>query len=363
MQIHLVIPGLLWPGASLTNPASSLELPALARLLGLGQRRVRDFEPLDRQLVRILGLAPAADAEAPLPLAALRRLGETSGVAEGADADAGWICADPVNLSFAREHLLLNDFPADELTGAEVDALIETLNDVFQDLGRFEACTSTRWYLRLAKPTSARLFPLHDVIGRPIRHFLPEGDDARLWQRTMNEAQVLLHNHPVNQAREAAGRRPANSLWFWGAGTLAPNSVSPPPAVQSFEPLARGLARAGKVEPTAPDAASALRQDTAIVLDTLLPAARQLDLDAWHANLAIVERDWFAPLATALRDRRLQTLTLTAPGDRSTVELEVRCGDRWKFWRRPIAFEALLASLAPTVAPAATDSSPSRPDQ
>lgn len=358
MQIHLVIPGLLWPGASLTNPAAGLELPALARLLGLGQRRVRDFEPLDRQLARILGLAPSADEEIPLPLAALRRLGESPGPVEQAGANEGWLCADPVNLSFAREHLLLNDFPADELTGAEVDALIETLNDVFQDLGRFEACTSTRWYLRLAQPTSAKLFPLHDVIGRPIRHFLPEGDDARLWQRTMNEAQVLLHNHPVNKAREAAGRRPVNSLWFWGAGRLNPDAVTAPPAVQSLEPLARGLARAGAIEPMPPDVASALQQDTVVVLDALLPAARQLDLDAWRARLASVEREWFAPLVTALRAGRLESLTLTAPGDRNTVELEARSADRWKFWRKPMAFEALLASLATTVAPAPDDNAP-----
>ncbi len=352
MQIHLVIPGLLWPGASLTNPAAGLELPALARLLGLGQRRVRDFEPLDRQLARILGLAPGAEDNAPLPLAALRRLGESSGPAEEGGTDGGWLCADPVNLSFAREHLLLNDFLEGELSSSEVGALIETLNDVFEDLGCFEACTSTRWYLRLTKPTSAKLFPLHDVIGRPIRHFLPEGDDARLWQRTMNEAQVLLHNHPVNQAREAAGHRPVNSLWFWGAGALKPHTVAAPPAVQSLEPLARGLARAGAVEPATPDVASALQHDTVVVLDTLLPAARQLDLDAWRTELARVEREWFAPLVTALRAGRLQSLNLTAPGDRNTVELQARSGDRWKFWRKPLAFEALLASLPTTVAPA-----------
>ncbi|MDT3671694.1 MAG: hypothetical protein ROZ37_15335 [Aromatoleum sp.] len=362
MQIHLVIPGLLWPGASLTNPAEGLELPALARLLGLGQRRVRDFEPLERQLARILGLAPGADEEAPLPLAALRRLGESSGAVEEGSVDGGWLCADPVNLSFAREHLLLHDFPADELSGAEVDALIETLNDVFQDLGRFEACTSTRWYLRLAKPTSVKLFPLHDVIGRPIRHYLPEGDDARLWRRTMNEAQVLLHNHPINQAREAAGRRPLNSLWFWGAGALNRRAIAAPPVVQSLEPLARGLARAGAVEPMPPDVASALQQDTIVVLDTLLPAARQLDLDAWRANLASIEHDWFAPLATALRAGRLQSLTLTAPGDRNTLELQAHSGDRWKFWRKPHAFEALLASLATAVAPA-SDSTALRPER
>jgi hypothetical protein len=346
MQIHLVLPGLLWPGASLMGPAAGIELPALAGLLGVGQRRTGEFEPLDRQFARALGF-PLPAGEDPLPLAALRRLGEST---PPSDADADWLCADPVNLSFAREHLLLNDFSADEPGADEVVALIDSLNDTFADLGRFEACTAARWYLRLTGPTRARLFPLHDVIGRPIRHFLPEGEDARRWQRTMNEVQVLLHHHPVNPAREAAGHRPVNSLWFWGAGRLTGGSPAPPlAAVQSHEPLVRGIARAAGVEATPPDLGTALRQDTVVVLDTLLEPARRLDLDAWRSNLAALERDWFAPLAAALRDRRLQGLTLTAPGDRSTLELVVRAGDRWKFWRKPLAFDLLLKSLTPAV--------------
>jgi len=345
MQIHLVIPGLIWPGISAISPASGLELPALARLLGLGRHRMAPFEPLDHQLAHLFGYVAPADDSDSLPLAALRRLGEPAmPVPEG---DSQWLCADPVNLSFAREHLLLNEFPADELDPAEVAALIASLNETFPDLGRFEASTPTRWYLRLAAATHAKLYPLHDVIGRPIKDFLPEGDDARLWQRTMNEAQVLLHNHPVNQAREAAGRRPANSLWFWGAGTLRSGTICSSSTVQSREPLARGLARAAGLMPGEPDCREALRQDTLVVLDSLIKPSLQFDLDSWRNGLAELERDWFAPLADALRNKRLHALTLTAPGDRGTLELAARAADSWKFWRKPLAFDALLKSLAP----------------
>ena len=34
----------------------------------------------------------------------------------------------------------------------------------------------------------------------------------------MKESQRLLKNHPVNQAREASGLPPANSIWLWGQG-------------------------------------------------------------------------------------------------------------------------------------------------
>lgn len=355
MQIHLVIPGLIWPGASVLSPVAGLELPALAYLLGRGRRAMRPFEPLDRELARaFLHPLPESD-ETTLPLAAIRHLGENA--AAVAQRDAHWLCADPVNLSFAREHLLLNEFPDGDLSEGETQAMLESLNAQFGDLGHFEACAPNRWYLRLAQPAAARFYPLHDVIGRPIKDFLPEGADARLWQRSMNEIQILLHNHPVNEAREARGQRAANSVWFWGAGALASSLPRPAPTVQAGDPLAAGFARAAGIAPEAPDCAKAMRSNTLVVLDTLLKPALQLDIDRWRSELQILERDWFAPLRDALRTGRLNSLVLTAPGDRGTLALTQTSADRWKFWRKPLPLARLIQSVS---APALTPQPPSR---
>lgn len=346
MQIHLVVPGLIWPAVSALGPASGLELTSLAWLLGQGRRSFAPFEPLDAQLARLMGYPDDAGA---LPLAALRRLGEPALPAPAAGSD--WLCADPVNLSFAREHLLLNEFPADELRAEDVSALIVALNETFGDVGTFEAATPNRWYLRLTAPARARFFPLHDVVGRPVRDFLPEGEDARLWQRTMNELQVVLHNHPVNQAREAAGHRPANSLWLWGAGMPRPAPQSATRAIQADDPLMRGFALAAGCAVATPDCAKALDGNALVVLDDLLLPALHLDIDSWRARLAKLEHTWFAPLAAALRGKRLRALRITAPGDRGTLEVEVHAADAWKFWRKPLPLDTLLKSIAPAVAP------------
>ncbi len=338
MQIQLLIPGLLWPVATLLGPASGLALDGLAALLGRGRRQVTAFEPYDRQLARLFGLNAG-------PLAMLRRLGETD--APLPEPGSHWLCADPVNLSFAREHLMLHAFPDEELDTAESAELIAALNDLFADLGRFEACTPTRWYLRLHQPTAVTLYPLDDVTGRPVKHFLPEGDDARLWQRTMNEAQIVLHNHARSRAREEAGRRAVNSLWLWGAGALNAPPQAPARQVQATDPVSVGLARAAGVAVGAPDPAAALAQDTLVVLDALRKPAQQLDLDSWRRSLDALERDWFAPLAEAFRAGHIERLRLLAPGDRGTLTLELRRSERWKFWRKPHSFEALLKSVAP----------------
>lgn len=336
MQIHLVLPGLVWPAAQAANPAAALPLPALSTLLGHAAVRTDPAAPFERRLGSAFGLA----AERP-PLAALRRLGE-----EGEPPPAGeWLCADPVQLYFAREHLLLADAAELDISADESAALIAALNDTFADLGRFEAGAPERWYLRLTAPSRARFFPINDVVGRAVAHFLPEGEDAALWQRTMNEAQIVLHNHPVNRAREAAGRRTVNSVWLWGAGALPQQLRSPYTAVQATTPLARGLARAGGVEPTAPQPGTALGQDTLVVLEDLLRPALHLDLDAWRAALIALERDWFAPLQAAFRSGRLDRLHISAPGDRTNLELSVGASQRWKFWRRPCSLDDLLKRL------------------
>src|SRR3546814_5998711 len=56
-----------------------------------------------------------------------------------------------------------------------------------------------------------------DVCSSDLIHdLLPAGNDGRRWRAVLNEAQIVLHNHPVNAERVRSGRMPVNSLWFHG---------------------------------------------------------------------------------------------------------------------------------------------------
>ena len=189
-----------------------------------------------------------------------------------------------------------------------------------------------------------------------MQHFLPTGEDARRWQRLLNEIQVTLHNHPVNAVREAAGRRTINSLWFWGSETrsaqpddfvagankhLPPQPRPPRATVQAADPIARGFARLAGVEPAMPKVDAALNGNTLTVLDVLAAHARHVDLGAWSAALAALEKDWFAPIAHALQSGRLQGFQLFAPCDRCGFRLTLGGFARRAFWRRPLALDDL----------------------
>ncbi len=94
----------------------------------------------------------------------------------------------------------------------------------------FCAPAPSRWHLRARARTPTLVTePLaHALLNRSIKHHLPQGADALAWHRVTNEAQMILHTHPVNAAREARGELVANSVWLWGGGTLPARCIRPP---------------------------------------------------------------------------------------------------------------------------------------
>lgn len=61
--------------------------------------------------------------------------------------------------------------------------------------------------------------PPHDITGKPVQGHLPQGKYGEALLELMERSRTLLANHPVNLARIAQGKNPANCCWFWGEGT------------------------------------------------------------------------------------------------------------------------------------------------
>ncbi len=340
MHVQLVLPGLMWPNHA---PAltQGLALPALERLLGCATlQRAGRLNP-DDALGTLFGLP------APLPVAALRRLGETNPADEAAfEPTQHYLCADPVHLHFAREHLLLTDAADLNISRDEANELVDALNtllaEVAPELAGIQAMAPDRWYLPLPGDAETHFFPLADVLGRPVSHFAPEGVKARQWARLCNEIQVMLHNHPLNQKRDTDGLPTINSVWFWGAGRLPDVCTRPATALHANTTLARGLGR--QCGMTLHAAHMPPEQDALVLADDLLAPALRLDLDRWRSCLQHLEQTRFVPLLKQLRAGRLKKLSCIAPGDHLSLVFEVRPADPYKFWRRPRRLEDIIFS-------------------
>jgi len=331
MHFELILPGLAVPSLFLSGHAEAPALPALSALLGIAGHRWQAPRQLEDLLAERFGLAGR------IPHAGLRRAGE----AQPTD-DAHWLCCDPVHLHFARDKLLLADASGLAIRRDEADTLIAGLNELFADIGRFEAPAPERWYLALTEAPRPFFHPLADVNGRPVQLFMPEGEDIARWARLTNEVEVWLYNHPVNAAREAAGLRTINGVWLWGAGPRDLPLRAPAAQIQADTPFARGLALAAGATVQAADRHRA--GTTFAVVDDLRQAALHHDAAAWLGALTRLEADWFAPLLAALKARQLRTLSVSAPGDKHSLQLEISASSLWKFWRKPRPLAALLAT-------------------
>ena len=129
----------------------------------------------------------------------------------------------------AYEEKTMLDYSAEEISTAEARELVAALKQEFDNADfTLYAGVSYRHCLVAANgKTGHDLTPPHDISGKPVREHLPKGPCAAQYLAMMKRSAEILKDHPVNRARVAAGKNPANSVWFWGEGTK--------PQLENFE--------------------------------------------------------------------------------------------------------------------------------
>lgn len=335
MHLTLLIPDLIppQPPGGLIDLYRDLHVPDLAFLLGRAKRRSTPGASLEAWLCRSFGVTGEPD----LPIAALTLLAE-----HGDPGSAFWLCADPVHLQPQQDQLVLFDAHALNISRVEADQVVQALNAHFADTAyTFHSIQPERWYARLPAAIDIRTDALPDVAGKSINERLPDGPDGAKLRKLMNEAQMLLHTHPVNQAREAQGHPTINSIWFWGSGRLPTVDAKPYAYLWASNAVAQGLAVASHTPWSELPANGRTLLDMAVgrgahlvVLDGLRSSAAQGDHDAWQKGLRVLEEKWFKPVAHAYRKGQLDGLTLHALGPRHSMTFTLGAHARWKFWRR-----------------------------
>jgi len=115
---------------------------------------------------------------------------------------------------------VMDDFSAGHITTKEATSLIHVINKKLgsRDI-RFYPGVSYR-HLMIWKKGRERIrcTPPHDITGKKVSGYLPEGRGADILRTLMRDSSELLLSHPVNKKRTGQGLRPASSIWFWGQG-------------------------------------------------------------------------------------------------------------------------------------------------
>jgi hypothetical protein len=137
---------------------------------------------------------------------------------------AYWMHASPVHLVLQRDTFSLAGPVPLALTAQEVEALTNTLNHHFMADEMVFFWHEQQWFLRLNAHPNIETSAPDLAIHKDIAAFAPTGAGAMAWAAKSNEIQMLLFEHPVNQAREAARLPVINSIWCYGGGQLAESS-------------------------------------------------------------------------------------------------------------------------------------------
>lgn len=144
-----------------------------------------------------------------------------------ADSDISFRC-NLVTLSEegdAYEERTILDHSSDEISTQEAEVLLSAVKERLVKEGyQFYTGTSYRHLLIWKGGRVLELTPPHDILTKKIGSYLPKDPVLR---EMMEKSYEILEHHPINENRRKNGLKPANSLWFWGAGTK--------PALTSFE--------------------------------------------------------------------------------------------------------------------------------
>lgn len=273
--------------------------------------------PLEALVCAQYGLMSAPD----YPIAAI------AASADGLDvSEAYWLRADPVHLVLQRDCFSLGE-PVPLLVKPEhAQQMIASLNQHFsQDGLLFVMGDSGTWYLRVAQTPQIQTTSPTVAMGKNIHQFMPQGVASAQWLSVLNEVQMLLHEHIANQARESVGEVAVNSIWLSGGGVM-PSTISSQLDVNLLvadSAFYRGLAKlVGTPYQPLPD-----------TLEPLLGANQDLHIRLQLSELQLTDDAWWAAMLHALKNRKIQQLTVNLGFYEKSLIAEVKPLDLYKFWR------------------------------
>jgi 2,3-bisphosphoglycerate-independent phosphoglycerate mutase len=156
-----------------------------------------------------------------------------TGVIKLAPGDAAYRCnmitLEDADMPLDEKKLLSHS--AGSIEGGQSDALIAALFEAPEFKAAADRAALTVFpassFRHIAVQKSAdikgmELAPPHDHLGQAAGPLLPRGcDNADVLESLQRIAHKVLDKHPINEKRRAAGKLPANGIWFWAEGTAA----------------------------------------------------------------------------------------------------------------------------------------------
>ena len=347
MNLHLFIPNLFWPDSTFHGVYQDLSLPAIEALFAKSLQTKDESQGVEAWLCKAFGVEKQQD----LPVAPLTLLADKAGNIE--TVDGYWLRADPVHLRVEHDQVVLADSRTFRISLEEACQFVEVINKHFAEdspsplcgindkrkLISFLPLCADRWYLYMQRTPLIHTQLLSEVAVKNINDYFPYGTEEMFWRGILNEIQMLLHEHPLNQDREERGDLALNGIWFWGGGVIPKLVTSPYEHVWSNDIFPRALAKAcGANYTELPVNLDAWQQSNKsgrhlFFLDSLHGKAQYGDAYGWRESLKELEKDWFEPLLNMLKKHVINQITITTINKGVAMNFFITRNNLYKFWR------------------------------
>ena len=151
-----------------------------------------------------------------------------------------------------------------------------------------------------------------------------------------NELQMLWHTSAINEKREAEGKPRINTVWLWGgASNMQTASEGCAVLVDSFlQQYQPHHLRTQKSLVDFQTTQQGQASSQTVLLDQLIPSALHADWASWLSAYAELDKTWFAPLATSLREGRIKKVSLHLSDTDRLQHWQISSLSMRKFWAK-----------------------------
>ncbi len=248
--------------------------------------------------------------------------------------------AAPVHLRPDRDRVLLFAGDGLRVNAEESEELINDFNQLYANDEITLHYSNGHWVLGTEQPLGPDLPPLARVAGRYLDAVMPTDESFRRWRQLLNEIQMFLHDHPINQRRLAAGELAINGFWFWEGGAKQPLNLREKGRLIGGNVLCQGIAQLADI----PIESAQNLNDTAsfdytlVLWDRAEQALMSGDAQAWLQALSAFDNELGTRFATWLETPRTSIVLDTGAATFTANHRQFR----WQFWRTNQALPAWI---------------------
>lgn len=232
-----------------------------------------------------------------------------------------YLLAEPTNLRADRDRLLIAEAELLQLSETEAHGIIASVNQHFAGEVKLFYLREDLWLLGTNLDLhDLNSYPIVDIIGENVDDYLPAGVSRIYLHKIMNEIQMLLFEHEVNNLRHEDNLLAVNSLWLWD------KKIQPLPC--KFGQVSQINANAENIKKLI----STADCNTLIIDDAYYPA-KYRDSFAWVQRVHEIEEYLPEFIMDTLRAGKFKTVNIWLPQLLNTWQLSINRLDLYKFWR------------------------------